>query len=331
MRPMLKRLLIGLAALVILVVLGLGGMIAFGGPKTPPPLASIQAAVLQRDRSDLPNAQRFATRDGTTLAYRLYPVAANRGPARGAGVLIHGSVGSGADMHEVAEALSAAGIAAYAPDLRGHGASGTRGDIAYIGELEDDLDDLLAELDRQGAPKPRVLIGHSSGGGFALRVAASPLGPRFAGAILLAPYLGADAPTAQSNYGGWVGVGVPRFIALAILNRFGINALGGLPVLAFAVAPEAIPFVTPEYSFRLAVNYAPHRDWRADIAGARIPLIVLAGSKDQLFRPDGFAAAFAGAPKTQVELLPGIDHMGITGDPAALSAIVGATKRLLGL
>src|SRR5215831_1923525 len=67
-------------------------------------------------------------------------------------------------------------------------ASRTRGDITYIGQLEDDLADLLDELDRRGAPAHRVLIGHSSGGGFALRVAALPLSSRFIGTILLSRY-----------------------------------------------------------------------------------------------------------------------------------------------
>ena len=36
-----------------------------------------------------------------------------------------------------------AGCETYAVDIRGHGGSGTRGDITYIGQLEDDLADLV--------------------------------------------------------------------------------------------------------------------------------------------------------------------------------------------
>src|SRR5215468_1548627 len=231
MRKGLMLLGIALGGLLIVAALGLAGMIAFGGPTPPPPLMSIRDAVLKRDRTDLPKPAFFPVRDQTTLAYRVYPAAA--GPARGAAVLIHGSVGSGADMHEIAKALTMAGLDAYAPDLRGHGASGTRGDIDYIGQLEDDLADLLDELDRRGAPVRRVLIGHSSGGGFALRVAALPLSSRFVGTVLLSPYLGHDAPTASPRERGWANVGMPRLIGLAILNRLGVRALNGLPVMAF--------------------------------------------------------------------------------------------------
>ena len=111
-----------LGGLLIVAALGLAGVIAFGGPTPPPPLVSIRDAVLKRDRTDLPKPTFVPARDQTTLAYRVYPAAA--GPARGAAVLIHGSVGSGADMHEIAKALTMAGLDAYAPDLRGHGASG---------------------------------------------------------------------------------------------------------------------------------------------------------------------------------------------------------------
>jgi alpha-beta hydrolase superfamily lysophospholipase len=315
--------------LLIVAALGLAGLIAFGGPTPPPPLVSIRDSVLKRDRTDLPRRTFFPARDQTTLAYRVYPAAA--GPASGAAVLIHGSASSGgADMHEVAKALTTAGLDAYAPDLRGHGASGTRGDIAYIGQLEDDLADLLDELDRRGAPARRVLIGHSSGGGFALRVAASPLASRFVGTILLSPYLGHDAPTASPTERGYASVGMPRLIGLVILDRLGVRALNGLPVVAFAIDPAAMPDVTSAYSFRLRMNFAPHRDWRRDIADTRGPLNVLVGARDELFQANLFAELFAAAPKGRVELLPDIDHMGITDDPTALSAIGMEAVKLLG-
>jgi non-heme chloroperoxidase len=39
-----------------------------------------------------------------------------------------------------------AGVTAYALDVRGHGASGRRGDIDYIGQLDDDLADFMAQI-----------------------------------------------------------------------------------------------------------------------------------------------------------------------------------------
>jgi pimeloyl-ACP methyl ester carboxylesterase len=124
---------------------------------------------------------------------------------------------------------------------------------------------------------------------------------------------------------------MPRLIGLAILDRLGVRALNGLPVVAFAVDPAAVPDVTPAYSFRLRMNFAPHRDWRSDIASTRGPLRVLVGARDELFQANLFAELFAAAPKGRVELLADIDHMGITEDPAALSAISLEAVKLLAI
>ena len=315
----------GFVVAAVVIVVAFAAALGFGGPVAPPPLAFVREATVARDRSDLPPLQHYRARDGAELAYRAYPAA---NPI-GAAVLIHGSVGSSADIHEVAKAVRDVGIDAYAPDMRGHGASGPRGDIAYVGQMEDDITDLLAELDRQGAPARRILIGHSAGGGFALRIAASPLGARFQGAVLLAPYLGADAPTTKPGIGGWVGIGVPRIAALMVLDRLGITAGGGLPVLAFAVSAADARYVTPTYSYRLFANFGPDRDWRGDIAHVRGRLVVITGGNDQLFAADAYKQALAAAPGARVEVLSGVDHISISGDPSALAAIAAAAKTLL--
>jgi alpha-beta hydrolase superfamily lysophospholipase len=104
-------------------------------------------------------------------------------------------------MNSVARTLAQNGIAVVAVDERGHGASGTRGDIGYLGELDDDLADLIVEI-RKSYPNARLeLISHSAGGGFALRIAGGPLDAQFERFVLLAPYLGRSAPTNRPNEG----------------------------------------------------------------------------------------------------------------------------------
>jgi alpha-beta hydrolase superfamily lysophospholipase len=61
-------------------------------------------------------------------------------------------------MNPLAKALNAAGATVYAPHIRGHGESGRRGDIDYIGQLDDDLADLMAQL----MPKHRAPASRSS-------------------------------------------------------------------------------------------------------------------------------------------------------------------------
>ena len=106
----------------------------------PPELRSISLAHGSVDFSSLPALERFQA--GTARA-RLPPLSPD-GPATGrAAIVIHGSSGSsGTTIHALSSALAAHGVEAYAMDIRGHGASGTRGDIGYVGQLEDDLADL---------------------------------------------------------------------------------------------------------------------------------------------------------------------------------------------
>ena len=88
------------------------------------------------------------------LGFRHYPAS---GPAtrRGA-IFIHGSAGSsGTSNHALSAALAARGVETWAIDIRGHGVSGTRGDIGYVGQLEDDLADFVGLLSANPRPTCR--------------------------------------------------------------------------------------------------------------------------------------------------------------------------------
>jgi non-heme chloroperoxidase len=300
-----------LVLLVFLVVLPVGALVyalAFTAPVTPPALPTLGEAgsIIQREQVDLPQVKQFTARDGITLAYRAYPASPER-----VAVMIHGSSGSSAGVHGFSKALQAAGITVYAPDIRGHGQSGRKGDIDYVGQLEDDLNDLLKTIGPLPAGGKRILIGHSSGGGFALRVASSGGADQFSGYLFLAPYINHESPTARPNVAGWANASVPRIIALALLSRLGINSFGDLPVVAFAIPPEEITANrTPNYSFRLWANFAPHQDWRSDIRNIRKPSMVIVGANDELFRADQFEPLFRELrPDIPVTTIPILNHM----------------------
>jgi pimeloyl-ACP methyl ester carboxylesterase len=292
--------------------------------RTPPPLASIHASALNIDQAGKPALSRFQARDGTWLAYRLYPAA--DGATDRLAIIAHGSSGSSDEMHAVARALAKNGIAAVAIDARGHGASGTRGDIGYIGQLDDDLADLIVELRQSYADAKLTLIGHSSGGGFVLRIAGGPLAEKFDRFVLLSPFLGGRAPTTRPGIGNWASVDLPRVVALTLLNRFGLTWGESLPVIAFATEPEAAKFVTSRYSFRLLGNYGPPDDWRAAFRASVGRIEVIAGENDELMDAPAYKTNLEplGA---EVTLVPGVDHMGVDYGPAALAAIVAATKQ----
>ena len=291
--------------------------------KSPPTLASVHQGAMGISRSGLPELTRFQARDGTWLAYRAY---APDGPDAGrVAILEHGSSASSDEMNAVAHALAKAGYGVVAVDNRGHGASGGRGDIGYLGQLDDDLADLMTQLKASHPGAKFTLIGHSAGGGFVARVAAGPLADQFERFVLLAPYLGYRAPTNRPNEGAgqWAAVDMPRIVALALLDRAGIDWAQSLPVLGFAIAPQAIPFVTPHYSYRLMRNYASPDDWRAPFARSGARIEVIAGEDDELMNATAYAPALEpyGA---KVKVVPGVDHMGIVYKPAALAAIVEA-------
>ena len=281
-----------------------------------PELASISTTVRTVDRSDMPDVNRFQARDGTTLGYRHYP--AREAVAARVAVLVHGSSGSSTSVHALARALAGTGVETFAPDIRGHGVSGTRGDIGYPGQLEDDMADLLEEIRKVRPGAPVTLLGHSSGGAFALSVAASPVGNGFERTVMIAPYLGWDAPTSRPNSGGWAQADVPRVVALELLGKLGFRGADALPALAFAVAADSRMRLTPHYSYRLMRNFATV-DFRADIAAARTPLALVAAGDDELMWSDHYPAAVG--PAVAVRVIPGVNHMAVVSAPDAVAAI----------
>jgi alpha-beta hydrolase superfamily lysophospholipase len=295
----------------------LAGLIAWP-VRQPPELTSISASRKLIDFSTMPDVSRFQARDGSELAYRHYP--AHPPATDGIAVVVHGSSGSSRGaIHALSLALAARGVQTYAVDIRGHGASGNRGDIAYLGQLEDDMADLVAEIRKTNPTAPLTLIGHSSGGGFALRVAGSPIQNLFTRTILLAPYLGYDAPSSRPDAGGWASPDIPRFIALSVLRRLGMPWAESLPTIAFAVPPNSSRILTATYSYRLMRNFAASRDFHTDLAAATRPVTIFAGSSDELMRSEKYREAVG--DRATVRTIDGINHMGIVGDPAAVSII----------
>ncbi len=318
------------AIVVALVLAGLAGailfgMIAFGTSDPPPPLASINGAFENMDFSDLPAVERVPARGGGTIAFR-------RWDARPASdqeiqvIAIHGSSGSSVSLHALAKALSAEGMQVYAPDIRGHGETGRRGDIDYAGQLDDDLEDFVAAVQRFHPGKRPVLLGSSSGGGFALHAAASRYGGLFERVVLLSPMLGPQAPTVKDQGEAWARPFIPRYIGLSVLSGLGIHAFDSRPVIAFAIDPARASLLAGTYSFRL-LNAFGTSDYAADLKNARAPLQVLAGGKDELFKAEMFApTVHAIRPGIPVSIVAGVDHIGMITDPRAVPAIAAALR-----
>ena len=314
------KVLIGVLALLVLLVMMPLAVIAFSAPSSPPPMASMAGPLSRVNFNDVPVPGHFQARGGTGLQYYAYPAASDK-----VAVLVHGSVGPGTTMHALAKALRDAEVSAYVLDIRGHGGSGRRGDIDYIGQIDDDLADFARNLGSAKSGEVRTLIGFSAGGGFTIRFAGGPHGELFDRYIFLSPIL-PGAPSLRANAGGWTNISVPRVVTIASLDRLGIHVFDGFDVISYAVAPENKE-ASSCYSYRLFVNFGAGREFTRYLKNLRRPAAVLVGSADEQVVADQFAPLLRSLDvDIPVSIVPGMTHVDMISNPTALRAIVKAVS-----
>lgn len=271
------------------------------------------------DHTGLPAPAFVTARDGARLAVRRYPAASDT-----VVVALHGSSGDGIYFHTLARILSKSNVAAvYVPDLRGHGASaGSRGDLDYIGQLEDDLDDVIAYVRGQRPCARIVLLGHSSGGGLAVRFAGGRRETLIAGYVLLAPFLGAGAAPTRPASGGWAQVDLAKLGELSARAADGDAAGQHQIVLRFNKPPaQRTGREVLAYSFRMTLAYQPRPDLASDLAAIRRPLLVLAGSRDLAFVPELYEPTIAPHAGGTFRVLPGLSHFGVVVERRAIEEV----------
>ncbi len=294
-------------------------VIAFDAPVSPPPMASMAESLKRIDAPEFPPPRQFRARDGASLQYYAYPAAPDK-----VAVLIHGTAGPGTSMHALAEALRAAGVTAYVLDIRGHGGSGRRGDIDYIGQIDDDLVDFVAQLGPEKSGETRTLVGFSGGAGFTLRFAGGPSGSLFDRYVLLAPILPGSAAWRPSA-GGWVNIALPRLITIAYLGRAGIHWFDGWPVISYAVSADPSRDTTASYSYRLSTNFGAGRLYEGYLKNLRRPAAILVGDADEQVVADQFAPLLRGlGVDIPVTIVPGMKHADMIARPEALQVVVRA-------
>lgn len=276
--------------------------------------------LLSRDLAALKVDEVRLRDDSTTLVRQL------SGP-KGAPlvVLVHGSGWDGGQFDQIALGLSDVADV-VAPDLRGHGASpDRRGDVDYIGQMEDDLADVIKAY-RRDENQPVVMLGHSSGGGLVIRFGNGLNRNLIDRAVLLAPFVQYDAPMTRKNAGGWTRVLTRRIVGLSMLNMAGIRGLDHLVVMEFDMPKPVLDGpeghrATTAYSWRLNLGYAPRRDWQGDIA-ALPDFLLIAGEDDEAFVSGGYAPEFSKhTDKGQYQILPGVGHLDVVNDPRTLGAV----------
>jgi alpha-beta hydrolase superfamily lysophospholipase len=279
------------------------------------------------DYDAVPGLEVTVARDGTPLAFRRYDSAADI-----VVVALHGSSAEGSYFHPMATQLSSRNRASFVvPDLRGHGASGgRRGDVDYVGQLEDDLADLLDAVRRRRRGAKLVLLGHSSGGGLAVRFAGGRRDARVDGYVLLAPFLGSTAPTTRPASGGWTEVDGPRIAALARRAVLGDTSGQDQIVLRFNKPPsQRTGREVLAYTFRMVLSYQPRPDLAGDLSAIEQPLLVLAGERDESFVPEQYEPTISPHARGNFKVLPALGHLGLVVDPRTAEE-VGAWLATIG-
>ena len=256
-----------------------------------------------------PPLKQFSARDGATLSYRFYDSSEKNKVV----ILLHGSSSHGEYLHGFADYLSSQKNVGqvYVPNLRGHYESGTvRGDCAYIGQLEDDLYDLIHWFQLQN--KKIFLVGHSSGGGLAIRAAGGPYQNFIDGYVLLAPAIPTAPTMRQGTAGGWANASLFKIIALSILNSLSITQGNQWRVIQFNKPKEYCDGKeTLSYTFNLNSSYHPRQPYHTDIKALNNKFIVFVGSKDEANDPLQYPIVMGTHSSEFIRVIQGVKHLDI--------------------
>ena len=227
---------------------------------------------------------------------------------KGIVVLSHGLAEHSGRYGHVAARLNEAGYAVYALDHWGHGRSGgTRANVERFAHLMADLDTLLTKARGEHPGRPVFLLGHSLGGLIALDYVVTRGESGLAGLVL------SGAAVDPS-----VGSSVQR-AAAGFLSRYTPN-LGVLSLDATAVsrdADEVRKYVEDPLNYHGKIRARTGAETLASVerviqglAGLRLPMLVLHGTKDRLTSPAGseLVAEKSGSKDKTLKLYDGLFH-----------------------
>ncbi len=245
----------------------------------------------------------LSSRDGT----RLHAVSARPEHAWGVVSLIHGHGEHCGRYGHVIDALTAAGLAVYAVDLRGHGRSaGRRGHIMVWRDYVDDAATTHAAAEADGLSElPRFQLGHSMGGLVAAQTALAHVTP-LAGLILSGPLLGLSLP-------------VPPLKAMAgrLMSRLvpTFSLPTGLDAALISHDPNEVaayradPLVHDRASSRWFTEMlAAVDDTHERAAELTMPVLIMHGGDDGLTDPNGSRRLAAKLPAGELEIFDGFYH-----------------------
>jgi alpha-beta hydrolase superfamily lysophospholipase len=214
--------------------------------------------------------------------------------------LVHGLGEHGGRYDHVAAALTAAGYAVFAFDLRGHGRSGGRRGDTRFGPCMDDIDRLLADAADAVPGKPRFLYGHSLGGLLVLTYGLRRRATALAGIVSSGAAL--RSPLREQR----MKVTAARLLApvvpwLTMPTGLDSDLISRDPAVVSAYCADAL--VHDQASVAFARDAIAAGD--AGLAGAgsfTTPSLILHGGADRLTLPEG-SRRFAGAAPGDCRLI----------------------------
>lgn len=326
MKPAVKRIVVigGISTGIFAAVLA--GMVFFSTTEEPSGnTESFAFSEVKESSPDPPELSFYKGADGERLAYRSYESEESERIV----IMLHGSGYHSRYLSPLAEALAGQETATVVtPDLRGHGPTAdSRGDVDYVGQIEDDLEQLIAHVREKYPEASLYLGGHSSGGGSVIRFAGGGAEADVDGYLLLAPYIHHNSEVNQNTGQGWSNPNIPRMAALSIFNRLGIAFFNGKNVISFNM-PESYRDGTETlyYSYRLQTSMHPRDDYEKDIQGLKADTLVIAGEKDRSFQVEAYPSLFENRKHVKVVLKEDLSHFGVVTDSGSHEAIASWLK-----
>lgn len=246
-------------------------------------------------------ADRLVLGDGTELPLRSWKPAENPGHRLQAVVLaLHGFNMHGGYFEEPAAWLAERGIAFYAYDQRGFGATPHAGLWAGTETLVEDLKTAVDLIKRHHPETPFFLLGDSMGGAVAIAALTRPAPPEIDGAILSAPAVWAreTMPFYQraalwlaARLIPWASFTAEGLDIMASDNIEALRALGRDPLVIKKTKVSAMEGLTDLMSE--ALEAAPRLPGRA---------LILYGAKDEVIPPRPTLSFWQNTPARPAEV-----------------------------
>jgi 3-oxoadipate enol-lactonase len=233
-------------------------------------------------------------------------------------LLLHGFPLSGAIWHKQQQRLRDL-CRVITPDLRGHGQSPAPAGVYGMDALAGDMLALLDSLDIAKA----VIVGHSMGG-YATLAAWRFAPERFLALGLVSSHAGADTEEgreARYRMADQVAAEGNQVVAAAMLRKlFAPRLPAGDPIIE--PVRQMILHTAREGIIGALRGMAARPSSEAMLPTIGVPVLIIAGDKDQIIPPAKAEAIAAAIPKATLSIIANAGHMPMLERPEATTAAI---------